>query len=211
MEISLKHIQDEYDELLDGSNRKEEVYHQFFIKYPIFLPLWRPYNNVIFSKLKLSTQYEVDFAFARENTPGVTWHFIEIEKPQHKQFTKQGDPTKELRHGLRQIHDWSNWFKINRIQVENYFPYNEKIKEIGLADPEFKLVIGRRENALKNHLIKSFGGSIVDIMSYDRLKENLEMPFINFNEPIKVCSYVNGKIKVLSKFKINYSYTIELE
>jgi len=211
MKITFEQLQEEYEQLLNGPVQKEEVYHQFFVKYPIFLPLWKPYNNAIFSKLNLSTQHQVDFAFARENTPGVTWHFIEIEKPNHLQFTKNGNPSKELSHGLRQIHDWDNWFKINRTQIEKYFPYSEKVNEIGLARPEFKLIIGRRENALGNPLIQSFGGSLVDIMSYDRLIENLEHPFIKFNKPIEVCSFVNGKIKTISKFKINYSYTIEIE
>ena len=80
MKITFEQLQEEYEQLLDGPVQKEEVYHQFFVKYPIFLPLWKPYNNVIFSKLNLSTQHQVDFAFARENTPGMTWHFIEIEK-----------------------------------------------------------------------------------------------------------------------------------
>ncbi|KAA3436754.1 Shedu anti-phage system protein SduA domain-containing protein [Rufibacter hautae] len=210
MRITLNQLQDEYESLLDGPIQKEEVYHQFFVKYPIFLPLWRPCNNIVYTKLNFSTQHQVDFAFARENTPGLTWCFIEIEKPTHRQFTKSGNPTKELTHGLRQLHDWQEWVNINRTQIENYFPFHDKLKSSRLAKPEYKLITGRRENAEGNPLIENLAPSFIEIISFDRLKENLEYPYINYKEPIKVCSFVNGKNKVLSKFKINYSYSIEL-
>src|SRR5262245_355668 len=103
-----------YLNLINRIDVSEEDVHQFLVRYPAFLPLLFPYENTVFSKLPLGNQHVVDFAFARENTPGVTWHLIEIEKPQDRLFTKSGNPSAALSHGLRQILDWKTWFLENR-------------------------------------------------------------------------------------------------
>jgi hypothetical protein len=146
---STESIRDEYLTVISRPNVAEEDVHQLIAKYPVLLPLWRPYQNTVFSKMPLGNQHVVDFAFGRRNTPGVTWHFIELCKPSDRLFTRSGDPTKELSHGLRQLLDWNSWFTENLAFLRRNFPYQELMNEIGLwARLELTLVIGRRQSVL---------------------------------------------------------------
>lgn len=207
MNAALKRLHKTYLNLISDPSVPEEKLHRFFIKYPIFLPLWKPYDNVVFTKLKLGSQHIVDFAFAREDSPGFSWNFIEIEKPVMKPVTKKGDPSKELSHGVRQLHDWDEWFSNNRSHVAQYFPFQKEVGIIGLAKPKMQLVIGRREFS-RTPIISSLSNHSFDIMSFDRLMDNVTSPYIDYFKPIKVCSFVNGKMKTISELHLDLSFSI---
>ncbi|HEU0099110.1 MAG TPA: Shedu anti-phage system protein SduA domain-containing protein [Allosphingosinicella sp.] len=139
--ITASKIWGDFQTLIDGEF-KEEVLHRYLVKYPALLPLWRPWQNKVYSKFPLGNQHVTDFAFVRDDSPGLRWHFIEIERPNDRLFTKAGDPTARLSHALRQLHDWHNWFINNRDYVATYFPNSERIKKIGLTDPHLTLIMG---------------------------------------------------------------------
>src|SRR5687767_13568986 len=102
-EVSIDSLQRKFLKLINRPDVSEEELHQFLVDFPVFVPALWPYENTIFSKLTLANQHTVDFAHARTNTPGATWHLIEIERPQDPLFTKAGNPTAKLSHAMRQL------------------------------------------------------------------------------------------------------------
>jgi hypothetical protein len=197
--MDAENLQARYLDLINRPDVSEEEVHQFLVRYPAFLPLWFPYENTVFSKLPLGNQHVVDFAFARENTPGVTWHLVEIEKPQSRLFTKSGNPSAALSHGLRQILDWKTWFLENRDYVRRYFPYREQVDAIGLCEPELLLVIGRRaEVADGDRKLMQRLSNGVDIMTFDRLAEHIFSPPCDRRYPIRSCRFVGGVVQKVS-------------
>lgn len=203
-------IKEQYFKLISDPLISEETLHKFFIKYPLLLPLYHPYDNIVFSKFPLGGRYVVDFAFAREDSLGVHWNFIEIEKPSYRQANKKGDPTKELAHGLRQACDWRQWFDQNRQFVANNFPFQKESTRIGIADSTSVLIIGRREFAINRSFLDPRLYVGINIMSFDRPSYSFNSPAVNLFEPLKVCKFVNGKAKVISELKISNSSSITL-
>ncbi|WEK34153.1 MAG: DUF4263 domain-containing protein [Candidatus Pseudobacter hemicellulosilyticus] len=193
-------LEKKYLNLIDSELVKEEDLHKFFVQFPIFLPLLRPYGNIVFSKFPLANNYVVDFAFAREDSPGVQWTFIEIEKPQYRQATKKGDPTKYMGHSLRQISDNDRWFNDNRSFIKENFPFKDKVLRIGMANAAFKLVIGRRAGAIDKSFLNSNQYVNYEIMSFDRLLGNITGPAIDQLKPLKVCRFSNSGITTISEF-----------
>jgi hypothetical protein len=193
----------QYHKVINKQDIREEEVHQFLVDHPLLLPLYCPLENIVFSKLKLGNQFVVDFAFARMNSPGITWNFIEIEKPQDTQFNASGDPTAELTHGLRQITDWSVWLTENRDFFVKNYPFKNETQKYGLYErPNFTLIIGRRENIADKNRARYRHMSydpFVEIMSFDRLKDNLKYQYFDHQMPVKVCSFVNGDINVLKE------------
>jgi hypothetical protein len=198
---------EEYIKVLSSPYTKEERMHEFFVKNPNFLPLLWPYQNIVFSKFRLGNQYVVDFAFAREDSPGLQWNFIEIKRPADKKITKAGMPTKGLTYALKQASDSLNWFKKFRLEVKEAFPFVLESSKLGLAEPKSHLIIGRK-NDLEYDLYSSFLGNnnfgSVEVMSFDRHLKRFKSPALEDKSiPIKVCSFVKGEIKVISELKIH--------
>jgi hypothetical protein len=154
--------------------------------------------------MPLGNQHVVDFAFGRWNTPGATWHFIELCKPSDRLFTKSGDPTKQLSHGVRQLQDWNSWFTKNLDFVRRNFPYQELMNEIGLwPDLELILVIGRRQSISNRN--RSLMGEIssypIRVQTFDSLAEFHWPPLVD-NKPLRVCRFVNGRIQEITRLPL---------
>ncbi len=213
MDVDKYDLERQYFHLIDEPNVKEEDIHQFIVKHPVLTPLCWPVENRVFTKLHLGNQHVVDFAFAREDSLGLKWHLVEIERPQHRQFTKDGDQTALLSHGLRQLLDWENWFQENRDFVKRYFPYGEIASRIGLAPKlELTLVIGRRnriQNGDRARLSQLAYKHSVDIMSFDRLANGIANPCCDDLLPLQMCKFVNGRTEVISEISINTSYSVK--
>ncbi len=197
-------ITKQYQNILNNPSVSEEEVHQFIVEHPSLLPLDRPLENKVFSKLKLGNRFVVDFAFARMNSPGITWYFIEIEKPQYSQFNASGDPSADLTHGLRQILDWQAWFAENRDYFIKNYPFTKEMLKFGVYDrPNYYLIIGRREKIIdKNRArYRQINSYPVQVMSFDRLLENLDRQFFDTKKPIRVCGFVNGESKVINEYQ----------
>jgi hypothetical protein len=88
---------------------KEEEIHSFLADHPDVLMRWAGVlgsKSAVRSKVSLHS-HVTDFAIGnwRETTSRWEWLLVEIERPQYQLFTKQGDPTRELSHAMRQIAD----------------------------------------------------------------------------------------------------------
>jgi hypothetical protein len=208
--ISIRTILRQYLALIGDPRVSEERVHQFLVEHPALIPALWPHENTVFSKLALGSQHEVDFAHTRENTPGATWHLIEIEKPQDLLFTKSGNPSAKLIHAMRQLQDWQTWFLENRSYILNNFPYQKFMQDWGLWKPELLLVIGRRKtlNDSNRKLTQRLSEQGIQIMTFDRLADRLFMPMRDRSQPLRSCKYLNGRIQVVSEMTMHISYTV---
>ena len=202
-------IWNEFIDLMDSTPpQSEEAIHQYLVKYPALIPIWRPLDGVVYSKFKLGTEHVTDFAFVRDDTPGLRWTFVEIEKPGDRLFRKNGSPTAALTHALGQLHQWAEWFQNNRDYVKNNWPHGTRARKIGMAEPHLILVMGRREADLwdRRELLQRFGGG-VEVRTFDGLEFNLKMPAVEDEATLRCLSYSSsGWDKELSSMRLEISF-----
>jgi hypothetical protein len=115
-----------YLELLDREAPESEV-HDFLANHSYFFNcILRMYGvSPIYSKVRLGSQYEVDFAFFDTGSFGPEWCLVEIEAPSKRMFTLAGDPTADLTHGIQQVRDWHTWIHDNLDYVRKLMPQIE--------------------------------------------------------------------------------------
>lgn len=178
----------------------EMVVHRFLVKWPILLPLWYPLDNVVLTKFRLGEKFVADFAFAREDSHGIRWHLIEIEQPSDTLFTKAGELTKWVHHGLRQLHDWHDWFTTSLDYIRRNFPFARQMAKHGLlTEPHMTLIIGRRATiAPERRLLLERTPPGVRIMTYDRLCTEWFGAF-NPDKPLRVCKFGSRGLEVVSE------------
>ena len=116
----------EFERFLDGCVREQEVHdfladHSYFFNHIIRLNGASP----LYSKIKLGSEFEIDFACFDAGSPGPEWHLIEIEGPGSPLFTNAGDPSARLTHAIRQVLDWQGWIHENLDYARKLFPYIE--------------------------------------------------------------------------------------
>jgi hypothetical protein len=112
--------------LLDNQVREQEL-HEFLAHHSYF------FNGIIrlfgasplYSKIKLGSEFEIDFACFDAGTPGPEWHLIEIEGPGDPLFNKAGDPTARLTHAIQQVSDWQRWIHEHLEYARNLLPHLE--------------------------------------------------------------------------------------
>lgn len=204
-------IWSEFSDLISSTPPKsEEVFHQFMVKYPALIPVWRPLEGIVYSKFQLGTEYITDFAFVRDDTPGLRWTFIEIEKPSDRLLRKDKSPTAALMHAVGQLHSWAEWFRNNLDYVKNNWPHGTRARKLGMAEPNLILIMGRREDWWgQRTLLQRFGGG-VEIKTFDGLEYNLRSPTVDDDATLKCFSYSSsGWDKQLSSMKLEVSYYIE--
>lgn len=139
--LSVKSIIEDIDNycfLLD-QNESEEVIHQFLANHSYFFnTLIRLFDSSpLYSKIKLGSDFELDFCFMDPSSFGPNWVFIEIERPEHKLFNKSGDPSSKLSHAIRQVQDWQYWVSDNISYARSTMT--------GINYPRGYIFIGRRK------------------------------------------------------------------
>jgi hypothetical protein len=92
---------------------------------------------------RLGAEYVPDFLLAEKDSGGLRWYAVELERPQAKMFKKNGDPSAELTHALRQISDWRDWLSHNRDYAAR--PSGQSGRGLIDIDPELEglIIIGR--------------------------------------------------------------------
>lgn len=145
-------------------------------------------------KLKLGEAFVTDFLvfgtalYSQTQTPQAT--FVELERPTHRLFTRSGDETAELRHGLRQLRDWKYWVAENRQYLRDRLV--ERIgfdwrRWSGEGQPagtppygftqQYLLVIGRRTNLTPDERLRlqhlNDDHRDFKIVTYDMLLDSL--------------------------------------
>lgn len=126
-----------YIKLLD-SNASEQRIHSFLASHSYF------FNGLIrlggasplYSKVRLGSDYEIDFVWFDAGSLGLEWSLAEIEPPQFLLFNREGDPSARLTHAIGQIRNWQTW-------VDDHKEYAEKLMP-GIEHPLGLLFMGRR-------------------------------------------------------------------
>ncbi|WP_280273397.1 Shedu anti-phage system protein SduA domain-containing protein [Nocardia wallacei] len=135
----------EYDEALDAAPN-EAAMQKFLEEHPRFLTqlLRGGGDRWVIPTKRLGSEHVTDFLIADQDSAGLVWYAVELERPQAKLFTTKGDPTSALTHAVRQINDWRSWLSRNR----DYASRSQTESGLGLQDidPELDgiIVIGRR-------------------------------------------------------------------
>jgi hypothetical protein len=132
----------------------------------------------IFAEVPLGEEFRIDFAVLHADSDGARWTFIELESPRAPLFTKAGNPSQALVHGLRQIDDWNGFIKDNESYVKKRFArWHEAAGVRGPVDswrsPDFLVVIGREQNLTQEARRRKASMNDVNprrqIATYDRL------------------------------------------
>lgn len=117
---------------------EEAILHEFLAEHSYF------FNGVIrlggvcplYSKVRLGSEFETDFACFDSGSVGPEWHLIEIESARHALFTSSGAPSAALGHAIAQARDWNVWVQRNRSYAQQLLPHIEC--------PVFFVFLGRR-------------------------------------------------------------------
>jgi len=104
----------QFSNLLENRSTEHQIHkflsnHSYFFNYHLRLFDSFP----LLSKIKLGSDHEIDFAICDFGSSGPEWKFVEIESPRYSLFNKNGDPSAELNHAIRQASDWLSWVSNN--------------------------------------------------------------------------------------------------
>ena len=93
----------------------------------------------------LGAEHVPDFIIGEKSSLGYEWTLVELEGPTRRMFNRNGDPSKDLNHAIRQIVDWRSWLSVNL----DYARRSRDANGLGLNDidpvPPGLILLGRRE------------------------------------------------------------------
>ncbi|NKJ72813.1 DUF4263 domain-containing protein [Rhizobium leguminosarum bv. viciae] len=128
----LDQIVDNFSSLISriDVHEKRDV-HAFIKSHPFIL---HPNAMETFSEVAigLGTEHRLDFLIREADNSYV---LVEIENPQHRLFTSNGDFTAAVNHAQRQVEDWQQWIEENMLLVQKRYP--------DMLSPRGLVVIGR--------------------------------------------------------------------
>ena len=79
----------------------------------------------LYSKIRLGSEYEIDFVCFDTGSFGPEWRLVEIEGPNKRLFTKFGEPSAHLLHAIQQVRDWHAWIHENLDYARRLMPQIE--------------------------------------------------------------------------------------
>ena len=96
-----------------------------------------------FAEVPFGSTLRSDFCWLNDNSDGPEWVLVEIESPEMKLFTKNGEPSSKLNHAIEQVTSWERYFEFNPAEKAKIFGAVSRFR--------FILVAGRRRDwASKN-------------------------------------------------------------
>jgi len=124
----------------------ERQLQRYLEQHPVMLI--RPIGGLplkwVIPQKRLGSEHVPDFVIGERDSTGYHWIAVELESPKAKLFNKNGDPSKQLNHAIRQLTDWRTWLKRN----QNYAARLRSENGLGLTDIDSDLegliIIGRR-------------------------------------------------------------------
>jgi len=151
---------DDFHELISHAPN-EEACHKFLVRHPVFLD---PLAHSI-SKQRLGIEHITDFVLRRLDDK---YLLVEIEKPQDRIFTHQGDFTAQFSHALGQVLDFQAWIADNLSYAQKHLPL--------IVAPRGLLVMGRRSDLTDQDKRKLHQMNVslptIDIATFDDLYES---------------------------------------
>jgi hypothetical protein len=157
-----------YRKLLD-EKKPERALQEFLNAHAYFFHGLARHHSPIYSRVKLGTDYETDYAFMDPNSYGADWHFIEIESPKQRLFTLKGDPTAALTHAVEQVRDWNRW-------LHEHLEYARRLLPL-VEYPLTHAIMGRRQelndlNKKKLRRLNFENRSFLQVRTLDFLAES---------------------------------------
>lgn len=154
----LARLVEEFEDLLRQMPREEEL-QSFLREHPVLLA---PTALRVLPKHKLGSEHITDFVVHEAGDDHV---LVEIERADHKLYTRQGNPSRQLTHALQQVEDWRRWVLNNVAYARNDLP--------GITDPHCWVVMGRdadlEEDQRSKLEHKNRELTHITIMTYDDL------------------------------------------
>lgn len=115
--LTKKRIEDdvqEYIALLDAHAQEATIHEFLALRSYFFNGVIRLYgHSPLYSKIRLGSEYEIDFVCFDDSSYGPEWRLIEIEGPNKRLFAKSGEPSASLLHAIQQVRDWHDWIHDN--------------------------------------------------------------------------------------------------
>lgn len=162
-----------FEKLVDSCPHEREI-QKFIEETPWLLSEQFPHCHAILPQFSLSGQFVADFIAPERSSGGTFWYLIEIERPDHRLLTKDGEFTAPVRKAVAQVRDWMMWLRANQEVAKK----SRLQGGLGLYDMSDliigRVIIGRRSainerfNQLRNNLLSSEG---IQISTYDSMME----------------------------------------
>lgn len=160
----------EFRILLDTEPDEEKV--QLYLSIDRNKILLEPSAVSITPKIKLGSDYVTDFVV---ELPQCQYVLVEIERPEHPLFTKQGRVTAKVTDAQQQVEDWINW-------IRDYPSYAQN-SMLGISEPKGWVILGRRESLSASDQRTLAGKNAnhqrIIIMTFDDLLERAEQHLDN--------------------------------
>ncbi|TET71794.1 MAG: DUF4263 domain-containing protein [Candidatus Aminicenantes bacterium] len=159
------------------TTEKEHDLQEFLQNNPIYLiqHMGGGHGRWVIPKQRLGAEHVTDFLIGERHSAGFEWQAVELENPNAPMFTKQGDPSKQLTHAIRQIQDWRAWLQRN----QNYASRPKIESGLGLTDIVSTIpgliLIGRRKETdpITNERRRQMAHDLhINIHTYDFLLES---------------------------------------
>lgn len=170
---NLVNIVTSFEELIDSCPHERDI-QKFIEGVPWLLSEQFPHCHAILPQFSFSGQYVADFVAPERSSGGTLWFLIEIERPDHRLLTKDGEFTAPVRKAIAQVRDWIMWLRSNQEVARKPRMHGG----LGLHDITNmiigRVIIGRRAlandrfNQLRNHLLTHEG---IQISTYDSMIE----------------------------------------
>ena len=151
--------------LLQTPNVNEKRLHDFIRNNAVALD---PTLIEIRSEVRLGDQYRIDLLL-NYNFADKQVLLIELERSDHKLFTKAGRLTAKTTHALQQVEDWLRFWREN--------PNNIPLRCDQTITPEGAVVIGRSSvlsPAQKERLLHLNQNRHVKVLTYDDLLDRIK-------------------------------------
>jgi len=158
----LEAVIDGFEKLL-GKNGVQEKEIQKYINNNKFLLHPNPEEFWSEVPIGLGTEYRIDFLI-RE--PVGSYILVEIENPNLRIFTKNGDFTHQANHAQRQVEDWQDWIENNIHTIQNKYPEMASPKGIAIMGRSNNMTDSERSRLSRRNI--NLGGSLT-LLTYDEL------------------------------------------
>lgn len=136
------------------------------------------HGGFVIPEVRLGAHYRADFLVAGMTSLGLRWTLVELESPTASLTIADGQPSKQLRKGLKQISDWREWLQENLDHARK--PRRQQGLGLFGIRPQARglVIIGRgglttETDAMRNLLWEK---QQVDVRTYDWLVRETSTP-----------------------------------
>jgi len=194
-------------ELLEAFNANSEtdllkvLKNNSFLFYELYK---RKYGiQPVFREISYGAKLRCDFAWLNDNSDGLEWVLVEVEKPKMRIFNYDKKPSTELNGAIEQVKIWERYFLENPLEKRRIFGAVAKFSFILVAgdgqswDNEYAMKWRNHNNSISNIEIHS---SEIFTRAIQKIKDIPE-EFWSFEEnPISL------EFSKLEKYWKGYSY-----